>query len=148
MPLLSDKNNNLNYGLPRIKYLDTRRMEKHCLVPMRSLVPINNFLNATAYLHIVADHGPQFMTMVQPSYGGHFQQDNKPCHKSKIVTHWFMEYSNAFSPIMFFTVTGSESHTAPFGCGGKENSNGGHEANHSRRIVGCHNNKIDPNYKR
>lgn len=133
----------------RIKYLDTGRLEKHCLVPMRSLVPINNCLNATAYLHIVADHGPQFMIMVHPSYGDHFQQDNKPCHKSKIVIDWFMEYSNAFSPI----ICPSQSLDLNpikhlFGCGEKENSNGGHQANHSRRIMGYCNNIIDPNFKR
>ncbi len=49
----------------------------HTLHP---LVPIENCLNATAYLSIVADDVHPFMTTVYPSSGGYFQQDNAPCH--------------------------------------------------------------------
>ncbi len=42
----------------------------HTLGP---LVPIENCLNATAYLSIVADHVHPFMTTVYPSSDGYFQ---------------------------------------------------------------------------
>ncbi len=38
------------------------------------LVPIEYNLNTTAYLSIVADHVPPFMTTVYPSSDGYFQQ--------------------------------------------------------------------------
>ncbi len=47
----------------------------HTLGP---LVPIENLLNATAYLSIVADHVHPFMTTVYPSSDVYFQQDNAP----------------------------------------------------------------------
>lgn len=34
------------------------------------------------------------MTEVHPCPGYSFQQDNAPCHKSKIVSYWLMEQRN------------------------------------------------------
>ncbi len=56
------------------------------------LLPIEHCLNATAYLSIVADHVPPFMTTVYPSSDGYFQQDNAPCHKAQIISDWFLEH--------------------------------------------------------
>ncbi len=60
-------------------------------------VPIEDRLNATAYLSIVADHVPPFMTTVYPSSDNHFQQDNAPCHKAQIISDWFLEHDNEFT---------------------------------------------------
>ncbi len=66
----------------------------HTLVP---LVPIEHYLNATAYLCIVADHVHPFMTIVYPSSDGYFQQDNAPRHKAQIISDWFHEHDNEFT---------------------------------------------------
>ncbi len=66
----------------------------HTLVP---LVPIEHYLNATAYLSIVADHVHPFMTIVYPSSDGYIQQDNAPCHKAQIISDWFLEHDNEFT---------------------------------------------------
>ncbi len=55
----------------------------HTLGP---LVQIEHYLNATAYLSIVADHVHAFITTVYPSSDGYFQQDNAPCHKAQIIS--------------------------------------------------------------
>lgn len=44
------------------------------------LRPIEHHLNTPAYLSIIADHGQLFITTVDPSAGGYFQQDNAACH--------------------------------------------------------------------
>ncbi len=62
-----------------------------------SLVPIEHYLNATAYLSIVADHVQPFMTTVYPSSDGYFQQDNAPCHKAQIISDLFLEHDNEFT---------------------------------------------------
>ncbi len=61
------------------------------------LIPIENHLNATAYLSIVADHVHPFMTTVYLSSNGSFQQDNVPCHKDQIISDWFLEHDNEFT---------------------------------------------------
>ncbi len=61
------------------------------------LVPIEHRLNATAYLSIVADHVPLFMTTVCPSSDGYFQQDNAPRLKAQIISDWFLEHDNEFT---------------------------------------------------
>ncbi len=53
------------------------------------LVPIEHRLNATASLSIVAT--------VYPSSDGYFQQDNAPCHKTQIISDWFLEHDNEFT---------------------------------------------------
>ncbi len=50
-----------------------------------------------AYLSIVADHVHPFMATVHPSSDGYFQQDNAPCHKAQIISHWFLEHDNEFT---------------------------------------------------
>ncbi len=59
-------------------------------------VPIEHHLNAKAYLSVDADHVPPFMTIVNPSCGGYFQQDNVPCQKAQIISNWFLEHDNEF----------------------------------------------------
>ncbi len=61
------------------------------------LVPIENRLNATACLSIVADHVYPFMTTVYNSSYGYFQQDNAPCHKAQIISDWFLKHDNEFT---------------------------------------------------
>ncbi len=63
----------------------------HTLSP---LVPIEHHLNATAYLSILADHVHPFMTTVNSSSEGYFQQDNAPYHKAQIISDWFLEHDN------------------------------------------------------
>ncbi len=65
----------------------------HTLGP---LVPIEHGLNTTVYLSIVAYHVHPFMTTVYPSSDGYFQQDNAPCHKTQIISDWFLEHNNKF----------------------------------------------------
>ncbi len=66
----------------------------HTLGP---LVPIEHYLNATAYLCIVADHVHPFMTTVYLSFNDYFQQDNAPCYKAQIISDWFHEHDNEFT---------------------------------------------------
>ncbi len=61
------------------------------------VVPIEHCLNATAYPSIVADHIHPFLTTVNPSSDGYFQQDNAPCHKAQIISDWFLEHDNEFT---------------------------------------------------
>ncbi len=65
--------------------------------PLGPLVPIEHRLNTTAYLSIVADHVHPFMTTVNPSSYGYFQQDNAPRHKAQIISDWFLEHDNEFT---------------------------------------------------
>ncbi len=64
---------------------------------LRSSVPIENCLNATIYLSIVADHVHPFMTTVYPSSDRYFQQDNAQCHKAQIISDWFLEHDDEFT---------------------------------------------------
>ncbi len=64
---------------------------------LADLVPIEQHLNATADLSIVADHVHPFKTTVCPSSDGYFQQDNAPCHKVQIISDWFLEHDNEFT---------------------------------------------------
>ncbi len=83
-----------------------------------SLEPIEHRLNATIYLIIVADHVHPFMTTVNPSSDGYFQQDNAPCHKAQIISDWFLEHDNEFTLLKWPPrVTRSQSNRAPLGCG-------------------------------
>ncbi len=63
----------------------------HTLGP---LGPIEDCLNATAYLSIVAEHVRPFMTTVYPSSDGYFQLDNATCHKAQIISDWLLEHDN------------------------------------------------------
>lgn len=62
------------------------------------MVPIKDSLNASPYLYIVVKHVRQFMTAMNPSFGGRFRQDNELCDKlKKHVVDWFMKHSNKIS---------------------------------------------------
>jgi len=63
------------------------------LAHFRPLVPSGHCLNATANLSIVSDHVHPFMATMYPS----FQQHNAPCHKSRIISNWFLEHDNEFT---------------------------------------------------
>ncbi len=114
----------------------------HTLGP---LVPIEHCLNATAYLSIVADHVHPFMTTVDPSSKGYFQQDNAPCHKAQIISDWFLEHDNEFFTQMASTVTRSKSNRAPLGCGGTGDSHHGCAADKSAATAWCYHVNMDQN---
>lgn len=61
---------------------------------LRLLIPVKDHLNVTTYPDIVVNHMSQFMPMVHPSTDGHISR-----HNSKIVTDWFMEWSNKFTAL-------------------------------------------------
>ena len=56
------------------------------------LIPINHWLNATAYLSILADDAHPFMAAIYQSSSGYFKHDNAPCHKPKVISNWFHEH--------------------------------------------------------
>lgn len=104
------------------------------------LRPINDHLYATSYLGIVADHVTQFMTTMNPSTCGHF---HTLCQKSTITEDWFIEHSVKVASV----VTESKSYKALLGCDRRGNWNPECAANLSR-ILGSHNNSINPNFER
>ncbi len=63
------------------------------------VVSIEHCLNTTAYLSIVADHVPPFMTTVYPSSDGYFQQDNAPCHKAQIISDFWVHFTKMASTV-------------------------------------------------
>jgi len=67
------------------------------LAHFRPFVPIGHRLNATAYLRIVSDHVHPFMATMYPSSDAYYQQDNAPCHKSRIISNWFLEHDDEFT---------------------------------------------------
>lgn len=50
------------------------------------LVPVEHYLNATAYLSIFGDHAHTFMTT---SSHGYVEQDYTPFHKAQIISNCF-----------------------------------------------------------
>ncbi len=58
-----------------------------------------------------------FMTTVDPSSDGYFQQDNAQYHKAQIISDWFLEHDNEFFTQIASTVTRSQSDRAALGCG-------------------------------
>ncbi len=109
------------------------------------LVPIEHRLNATAYLIIVADHFHPFMTTVNLSSDGFFQQDNAPCHKAQIISDWFLEHDNEFTLLMASKVTRSQSNRAPLGCGGTGDPYHGYAADKSAATAWCYHVNMDQN---
>ena len=67
-----------------------------CWETLSPAINVNVTMTHTTYLSIVADHVHPFMETVFPDGCGLFQQDNKPCHKAKMVQEWFEEHSNKF----------------------------------------------------
>lgn len=80
------------------------------------LVPNELHLNATAYLSIVDDHVQAFMTTVDPSSHGYFQQDNAPCHKVHIISNWFLEDDDELPVLQRPPQSPSQSDRAALGC--------------------------------
>ena len=66
-----------------------------------TLLLINNRLNATAYLSIVADHVHPFMATMYPSSNGYFQHDNAPCPKAKVISNWFHKHDNEYNVLQW-----------------------------------------------
>ncbi|GFV86796.1 transposase domain containing protein [Trichonephila clavipes] len=52
------------------------------------VVVVEQTMNATGYLNIIADQLHPYMSSVIPARYGMFQQDNTPCHKAKMVLEW------------------------------------------------------------
>ena len=67
-----------------------------CWETLSPAINVNVTMTHTTYLSIVADHVHPLMETVFPDGCGLFQQDNKPCHKAKMVQEWFEEHSNKF----------------------------------------------------
>ena len=80
------------------------------------LIPTHHWLNATAYLSIVADHVHPFMATMYPSSNGYFQHDNALCHRAKVkLVSWTWEWVQCSS--VAFPVTRFESNRPALGCG-------------------------------
>ncbi len=107
------------------------------------LVPIEDRLNATAYLSIVADHVHPFMTTVYPSSDGYFQQDNAPSQSSNHLrlVSWTWQWVHFTQ--MASTVTKSQSNRAPLGCGGTGDLHHGCVADKSTATVWCYHVNMD-----
>ncbi|GFU03065.1 transposable element Tc1 transposase [Trichonephila clavipes] len=57
------------------------------------VVVVEQTMNATGYLNIIADQLHPYMTSVFPAGNGMFEQENAPCYKAKIVLEWFQEHA-------------------------------------------------------
>nr|KAF6379110.1 hypothetical protein mMyoMyo1_009944 [Myotis myotis] len=62
-----------------------------------SLIHVEQRLNSTTYLSIIANQVQPIMLMVYPKGDGFFQQDNAPCHSAYIVQEWFQEHEGDFT---------------------------------------------------
>ena len=62
-----------------------------------SLIKLEQRLNATGYLNIIANEVHPFMAAVYPSANGFLQQDNAPYHKARIVQEWLQEHDSESS---------------------------------------------------
>nr|KAF6336831.1 hypothetical protein mMyoMyo1_012050 [Myotis myotis] len=60
------------------------------------LIRVEQHLNSTTYLSIIADQVHLIMLMVYPNGDGFFQQDNAVCHGAYIVQEWFQEPEGDF----------------------------------------------------
>ena len=67
-----------------------------CWHTIGPLIKVEQRLNATGYLNIIANQVHPFMAAVYPSMNGFLQQDNSPCHKTRIVQEWFHEHDHEF----------------------------------------------------
>nr|KAF6369106.1 hypothetical protein mMyoMyo1_010511 [Myotis myotis] len=61
------------------------------------LIHVEQSLNSTTYLSIVAGQVHPIMLMTYPNGDGFFQQDNVPCHSAHIVQEWFQEHEGDFT---------------------------------------------------
>ncbi|GFW06991.1 transposase domain containing protein [Trichonephila clavipes] len=60
------------------------------------VVVVEQTMNATGYLDIIADQLQPYKVSVFPALNGMFQQDKALCHKAKIVLDWFQEHDAEF----------------------------------------------------
>ncbi|GFW36167.1 transposase domain containing protein [Trichonephila clavipes] len=60
------------------------------------VVVVEQTMNATGYLKMIANQLRSYMAYVFPAGNGMFQLDNAPCQKSKIVLEWFQEHNAGF----------------------------------------------------
>ncbi|GFS84758.1 transposable element Tcb2 transposase [Trichonephila clavipes] len=60
------------------------------------VVVVEQTMNATGYLKMIAGQLHPYMASVFPAGNGMFQLDNAPCQKSKIVLEWFQEHDAEF----------------------------------------------------
>ncbi|KAK3562392.1 hypothetical protein QTP86_033531, partial [Hemibagrus guttatus] len=67
-----------------------------CWETLGPAIHVDATLTCTTYLSIVADHVHPFMETAFPDGFGLFQQDNAPCHKTKMFQEWFDEHNNEF----------------------------------------------------
>ncbi|GBM97772.1 hypothetical protein AVEN_139168-1 [Araneus ventricosus] len=51
-------------------------------------------MKAANYLNVIVDQLHPFKAFVFPTGNGIFQQDNVPCHKSRIVLEWFEDLTD------------------------------------------------------
>ncbi|GFX37116.1 transposable element Tcb2 transposase [Trichonephila clavipes] len=65
-------------------------------VTLGPVVVVEQTMNATGYLKIIADQLHPYMAYVFPAGNGMFQMDNAPCQKSEIVLEWFQENDAEF----------------------------------------------------
>nr|KAF6349142.1 hypothetical protein mMyoMyo1_011698 [Myotis myotis] len=61
------------------------------------LIHVEQHLNSTTYLSIIADQVHPIMLMAYPNGDGFFQQDNTPCHSAHIVQECFQEHEGDFT---------------------------------------------------
>nr|KAF6310699.1 hypothetical protein mMyoMyo1_008757 [Myotis myotis] len=61
------------------------------------LICVEQHLNSTTYLSIIADQVYPIMLMVYLNGDGFFQQENAPCHGACIVQEWFQEHEGDFT---------------------------------------------------
>nr|KAF6369007.1 hypothetical protein mMyoMyo1_010414 [Myotis myotis] len=61
------------------------------------LICVEQCLNSTTYLHIVADQVHPIMLMAYPNGDGFFQQDNAPGRGAHMVQEWFQEHEGDFT---------------------------------------------------
>lgn len=60
-----------------------------CWETVGPTIHVDVTLTSNSYLNIVADHVRSFMEIVFPDGCNLCQQDNEPCHETKIVQEWF-----------------------------------------------------------
>nr|KAF6360184.1 hypothetical protein mMyoMyo1_011136 [Myotis myotis] len=61
------------------------------------LIRVEQHLNSTTNLSIIADQVHPIMLMVYPNGDDFFQQDNMQCHDACIVQEWFQEHEGDFT---------------------------------------------------
>nr|KAF6360202.1 hypothetical protein mMyoMyo1_011154 [Myotis myotis] len=61
------------------------------------LIHVEQRLNSTTYLSIIADQVHPLMLVAYPDGDGFFQQDNVPSHGAHIVQEWFEEHEGDFT---------------------------------------------------